>query len=716
MMQQPFPPASASGPASRLLTPPTLDGDMGYGGGGGGDAGMGAPPPPTALMPTPQPPPRVVRTALERWSLREHGKLPDLLESDGELASLAAWGAEEAKDGRERWQGRNTRMSEEHKYFSLAARPGVAGHEHESAADMQARGTHEFRLPLPYSVVVKLTSMMTGAGHRANLPSESVLDTAKVQQVENWMHHWWRETRVRLSRGRGGDPLRQIAHHLVLDGWATVLVMPNSDEPEFPFRTVIAEPSSVFPREDAYGDFVSCTHQYRMTVRDAREEYPEAADMLDGQKDTETIVCSAYWDVKYHFIGLSTESGGSAGVGGGGSGRSTIIKRPIRHGVVGLDGRPLFPWLIFLPMGDLSGGIEMDGSDKPDTALVGPGVLYPVLESYDRLCQILAMLLTNVARSANPPSVEYIREGAEAPQPLSFQPGARNIKVFANAPVQILDTAPNPADFQPLMTLLIDALDKALLPSVSYGINSGVQSGYGVGLLQNPALDVLVPFKGESGLQGVLQAVLRRGLEITAMVTAQTHPTLSMTTTAQRSGFLGRPGRRQFQPALIFETGVQVEVQFGEVTPQDRAALMGVVGPMVLAGLLDRYTARQELGYDDPLLIAMRIALQDAMESPEAVQMLGDTSAFAGDPDVPPWLVELAKKIAMQNAMMGRQQGQGSQPAPTPLPTSAVPLEAQPAPTGSAALAPAREDPAAQIQRTIDQGNSRGSGGSPAAY
>lgn len=687
-----------------VLAAPELDAGMGMMGAPGLDPLMLA----MAMMP----PPREPLTALDHWAVRTFGKFPDELATEEELSELAHWVMDEAEWGREHYQARDDRMRLDQRTYSLKVARGALGHEEQSADEKMAAGVQEMVLPDPYVVTTKITSMLVGAGLRFNLPARKVLDTNRVQLVENFLADWWSQFRRLLGRGQGGDPLRQIAHYLVLRGWATTLIVPSTDRRAraWPYTVRVVDPLQVHPRANADGQWESCIHQYVQTKRSALREYPEAADLLDSRRDDETVACVAYWDELYHVIVLQSGAIGSAG-GDTGSARM-VIKPPTMHGVTDLDGNPLFPWIIRLAMGDLSAPVDGNvAMDMNDTEMAGPGVLFAVHEWYTALCEVLSMLLTNVAKSVNPPTVTYMREGGGEPAQLSLQPGARNIVVAVGQNVQVLDSAPNPGNLSPVLEILMDARNKSTLPAVSYGEAGSIQSGYGVGLLQGPAHDMISPFK--DALKGAVESIMQRALEITATVTMETVGSIPITASG---GLLGqRRGVTDFNPALIHETGVQVDVQFGEITPQDKAALMAYIGPMVAAQMLSRFTALQEMGYQDPLLEMQRVALQDLMQNPEAALMLADLSVFGTEQELIQALLALKQRMMMQAAQQqgGGQAPQGTPPGAEPMPTGAVPLEAQATDGGRAGQPPARENPAAITERNINAGIARVSGGSP---
>ncbi len=655
-------------------------------------------------------------TMLERWAKREYNTTPDQLmqDDDEQMTSLQEWMIARCKEAEHQWTGRTDRMKSDQAAYALHDRPGALGHDDKSRDEKKAQGIIDIVLPDHHIVPNKMVDMLVAPDLRYSLPAHRLVDTTSVQLVENFLTHCWNTLNKRAGRGAYGDFRRRIAHHLVLRGWSCILAMPDSSDDTLPYRVKCCDPINVFPAANGDGVWIRTFYKYDLSVSAALEEYPEAETMLADFEETDMISCIAYYDVKWHCIALTGQSSNKSGRGAARP-TSTILMPPRPHGVTDLNNKPKLPWEIVLALGDLSGD-DGQTSGEPDTTLVGPGILYALREMVDVMSMVFSMLLSQVARSTNPPTVDYIPRGAAIPAPLSQEPGASNYRE-GEGKVQILDTAPNPGNLQPVMQIGTDRINKAGMPPVTYGEGGSIQSGYGVGRLIDPALDRLTGFK--QGLIYAIGGVMQRILEITGTITAQTHQSLPMAT---RQGLLGQSRGADFDPKLVMVSGAEVDVLFGEVTAQDRAALVAWLMPAVQANVIDRHTAREELGYQDPLLMAQRVAMQDVMENPAAALLLGKMSAFGSDEELLMFLNQLNQQLQAQQAAQGGPPGGPGGPQNTPSPAGqsgpqGVPPNMQPgtAASGGAGNPPPAQNPAAQAGRAMNRGRAMGSGGSQPA-
>jgi len=632
---------------------------------------------------------------LDRWSLREFGLLADHLDGD-QLSDLATHVGRLAAQDREFWSGRDRRMQADHQGFELSGSYTPLGHDNKTEEELNAEDAQSVTLPDLYLFPSKLANMLVGAGIRLHMPASALNETGAVQKVENYARHWWVEATDRAMFAGGADPLRHLAIHDVLRGWITVLLLPDSSDTEFPYRMEIEDPLYVYPLFTRSG-LARVTRQYQITAVEARREYPDEPDLFTTYDDTDEIQCTGYYDEIYHFIlleGKEYRSGSQV------SRDRRMIGRPHRHGVRDFSGRPVNPWIIVVPLGNLSAPTR---ESKPDTRLYGPGVLHGVHEVYNHLCRVASMLLTQVGRSVDPPTITYIRDGKPIVEALSLARGARNYAWFQDSNVQVLDLAPNPGNLGPVLQLLQDRLNKVTLPSVFYGEAGAVTSGYGVGLLTNAAMDIIRPYA--RGLEVAVKLILRRMLEITYHVTASTH--ISLTMMAQQGVMKRSVTGIEFDPQVIGQTGVQLQVKLGEVTPQEKAAVAQYVMGLVGSGILPRYDARVELGYDDPLLMFQRQALESLLADPIIAQALGPLSAYNSDDEL--LLAALQVKQQMMTMAPGGEPQAGM---PANMPNNVVPTELQnragQPPPGQSEAEGIRGDNALSIARWLEQ-----FGGSP---
>lgn len=630
--------------------------------------------------------PEPIVSDLDRWAMRQYGRKADQLDAD-QQQDLRSHVVRLADQDATFWAQRDDRMRVEQEAFELSSITRPLGKEKLSAQELEAQNAHAVVLPDPYLYTSKITSMIAGAGLRMNMPARSMDETVASQQVENFSRWFWKEWADRAILYQGGAiPLRTAAHYACLRGWLAILAMPDSTDEEFPWRVTVPDPIHVYPRftqsTNPSKAMARVIHRYTTTLLEAKAEYPELesadAHVGVGYQDDEEVEILSYWDSIYHLtIALGrTVSGSKDSV----VRDSDMVLPPVRHGVRDIRSRPVNPWIIVTPLGNLAAPTT-DG--KPSTRMYGPGILFAMLETYNILNRVVSMQLTQVAKSLRPPKVLFSKQGVPFPEELNLDPDANNYMFLGDQDVKLLDPAPNQGNLGPLQTILEDRSNKATVPSIFYGHAGAVTSGFGVGLLANAARDILLPYT--DAIQAAMRLLLRRVLEITYHITSTTHGTLEI---SAPQGFLQRQmGRVPFNPRVIEITGTQIDVRLGEITPQDRAAVASYVNSLLASGVMDRYTARVELGIDDPLLIFERQALESLLSNPAVAAELGPLALQQSDgPDLLLKAYEIYQRnlqmaqAAQAQAEAGRQAGNQPNQPNTVVPTELQNRAGQPPP------------------------------------
>lgn len=675
-----------------------------FGGEGQGEGEVAAIPPvgmPEALLAPEQ---RPLISELDRWAMKQYGVYADQLDESG-LQELSAYVQKLAEKDKEFWAPRNARMLRHQDRFDLRMPEdltGMAPKKKENADALEAEAGEAYLLPDPFLFVNKVDSMLAMAGYRYDVPAKGPEGMGAAQQVEAFLDWWIERCASRGSQGLRGDLVREAAHDGDLRGWICALLLPNSEDPYFPFTFRLEDPLDVYPRMSrGQNRVVRVTHQYTTDVLDARADYPEAGEALEDREDDDDVHITGYYDEIYHCILLS----GS----GEGNRLRAFLKSPVPHGVKDFDGKPVVPWIIVLPVRN-DRSRSRDG--KLSTEQMGMGLLFGIDEMYFLLCKIVSELATNVSRSADPPTLRYIDPASPNTTEIRLGPGDRNYAVYNREKIEVLDLAPNPGNLQPLMGVVVDRLNKLMLPSVSWGEAGAVTSGYGVNLLSNTVKHLLAPYG--RGIEVFLQQLFRRVLESYLHVIAPGFGPLEIT---RRSPFSDRRiGGLSFSPDAILKTGVDVEVKLGEIMPQDEVALAGMMINLTTAGLYSRYRARKKLGLKDPMEETRWQALEAYMAAdPELALRYAQMVAEMSDDQLLQIAMEASAqaKAAAAQVMAGQGGGVGS------IPTATLPLEQQIGPDGRAGMQPARENPADLAQRQRNElvatlsGGTRPGGGYP---
>lgn len=650
-----------------------------------------APPPPFEPGIPDNPAPHL--SDLDRLAKQKFKKTVDQL-SDGDMDELSGAMLSEAARDRLHWSGRNQRMLEDQVAFELAG--GVIaplGSEHLEIEEIEAAELQSYRTPIPWTFVTKMTAMLAGAGFRIHLPPERIGDQSKAQAVENFCRHTWVEMSSRMRLSGLADPLRILGHYGPLRGWMAALIMPQSDGADPALSWTFEDPLYLYPRWSRQRGLIRVTRQYTISAIEARNDYPEAEELLAEDHDDAQVQIVEYWDEHYHCTLIEGGTGSR-------NPRRALLGVPVRHGIVDFTGRPVNPWIITVPMGDLTTpGRAAYGSGartSASTRMYGPGVLYALHETCTHLNRLLSMLLTQVAKLTDPPDITYIREGQQITEPVKTERGAHNF-LFVDQKYQTIDAAPNPTNFQPLFQFLVDQVAKLTFPAPLYGTNGGT-SGYDTGMLQKTALDIVLPWS--EGLAFMLEHIHRRTLEITYHITAGAGKPENATRGAIAVPAQEAPGGRQlpassFDPSVIGETGVAVKVKLGHVLPQDEAAMTASLTAMFGMGAISPWTVMTRMGIEDPQLEFEKIATYKFLQSNPGVAMLyAKLAASMSDDEQLQWAIQAAAAMEAQQAQQQqpaagedmRQNGQAQQPNHV-LPTSAQnggQTTNQPGPQGAA--------------------------------
>lgn len=680
--------------------------------------------PPQNLLPSPQAVTaaiqdqqnKIPRSDLDSWAQRTYKLNADELLEPEQLKKLAEHVLDIAKKDNEYYKGRNTRFDRDQDRFELIlpedsdhSATGSEPPEHETLEETAAGDSEILVLPDTYLFVHKVDNMLSGAGYHIDVPAR-IATMSSSQKVENLCHWFMEEASNRHAEALNADLMLDVQHYLDLRGWVTALLMTNASDPYFPWKFELEDPRFVYPRYSRAG-LIRVTRQYSLDALEARYEFPELEDALANENDETTIEIVGWFDNKYHCIFAK----GVPNTGKAQDGIREVIKRPTPHMMKDIAGRPINPWIIQIANSRAGTGIR---NGRSDTTNIGTGLLFGLEDTYLAACKLISMLLSNTARSADPPTMTYIDPANPRTEPLKLAPGSRNYAWFNREKVEVLDLAPNPGNLNPTLQMINDRLNKLTLPSVYWGDAGSVTSGYGVGLLSNAAKDLLNPYI--QGSQRFLKQLFRRMLECyKQQADSVIVGNLKIT---QMSQLMGRRRELEFNPALIDETGVNVNVTFGEITPQDKAALAGQLSQLVLSGLYSKYRARKELGIEDPPSEEQWRAIEALLASDaEAALEFAQKSLEESDEDLIKWAIAWSQKLKMQQAALAaagvegnggavRTDGGGANPGP--MATSVVPLERQIGPGGRAGMQPARENPGDQAKRVIDDTVARMSGGS----
>lgn len=652
-----------------------------------------------------------VVSELDRWAMKHHGVRAGRLE-DRALEDLIGHVRDLAERDRQYWQDRNDRIMKEDDYYQLK-RPGdgmQSGSEAGKTDQDAAQNAEILVSPIPRLVVDKLTAMLAAADWPVELPARTVDGAAAAQKVENLLTWFRRQLSRQFAHTQHENLDHKMAFSGVLTGWMCALLLPDPSNIRFPWIFRLEDPCLVYPRFTDKG-LVRVTRQFVMEVLEARAEYPELETMLQDYHDDDTVTVIGYYDQIYRMIVVE-------GMGSHNQDAMAVM-RPIRHHCRTADGEPQCPWIIHLPNGKgfqssrrAFGGAAVGGFRAGlggGTAAVGVGALYAMWDTYDQINKIASQLATNVARSENPPTVQYLQPGQD-PVPVSFAPGSRNFLLFQRNLVDILETTPNGGDLQPLMALLQDWLAKSTLPGVYWGEASGATSGFMTNLLANAAKHVLLAYA--SGMMHFWEMICQRAIE--TLLVAYTQMGVPPLTITQRIDQGRLVGGAVVTVEDLLAVDPDVEVEFMDLSQQDLAGAVQTEMMAVQGRFHARQTAMKKTGIRDTELEEARIDLDSLLADPLVAAQLGALEAKNPTMSTRERLLAAldikTQLIQQQMAMQAQARQRRVPPAKPGVSTSTLPSEMGP---GRAGMPPGREDPQQQQQRANGRMIAAISGGSP---
>ena len=628
-------------------------------------------------------------SALDRWAQENYQKDADKLD-DVARQGLATYILKLLEQDKTYRQTQIDMMVEWQSLLDLDKPQIPLGHKNKTEEQLEAENAEVYISPLPYVFQNKTTNMLAGAQWPIDVSAKSSQDVLAAQQVEDMLYWWDKEWATRWVYAGNSLPKRDMAHFATARGEICILTMPNLADEQFPWHFEVEDPFYVYPRFSRRG-LIRVIRSYEIPVLEAREDYPEAWDMLKSYQDDDTVSIVAYYDALYHCILVEGYLKGAAD--------ASIVKAPMKHGVKDLLGQPVVPWIINRPLSGSVRAPKDKGKIGQGPNQVGLGLLFGMTDVYYARNKLASMYMTNVAKSANPPVIDYIRAGREPPPPLNLAPGGTNTRDIEER-VQVLEPGPSPQNAQPILQMNQEDLQKSTLNDFFYGNAPSGVSGFLFNSAISAGNDFLRPYV--QGVSFTLALMYRRVLEIYKSFEEEIGP-LSVTM-PQDTGLTERRVGVEIDPAIIDRVGFDIEVAYQELGPQDKVSLTAMAVQLVQTGIWPIWKARKELGERDPNSLWRWVWAEKAMLDPEVMLALGP-EAMELSPD------ELFKRAWEIKRQAAEAQRQAQQPG---LPTGVLPNEQQ-AGVG-AGEAPPREDPVAAQQRAEGEALANllaGMGGSP---
>lgn len=595
----PAPPMQPSFPGMGPMSP--MGGPMGPGGMGGGMM------PQMAQTPQSLPLSTLVTSPLDRYSLKNYGKLADMLSED-ELPSLYDYVLRTAEQLKTYWKPRDDRMLDSQSFWEIGTRYAEENYQRNRAAKT-VEGQHEdqegetFELNDGYLTADKITSMVSGANWALDVPPARVGLEDVAQDIESMLV--WADEQLdrKYSFGLHGTTLRDEVHYAVLRGWITGMVVPNPDDPYLPWTYLLEDPLLVYPRY-AGEDLSQVCHCYTMNVLEAQAKYDMAFDFLLEKDDDDEVEVVEYHDQIYRLT-LLVDGGMVHGLPYSGD-RVTLLPLT-RHSYVDHQGKPINPWIIVTPRGTPTRRFSnaSTSSTQEATAYIGLDVLHPIKHIIIAFERLMAMLLTEIAKGVNPPRIMFY-DGFNKPEELDIGVGSTNWLILGSQDARIIESTAMKPDANPVLSIIEDRMQKGSVPAVLFGNVGQTLAGYAINLLSQGAQDVVQPLT--SGVKRYRELKFQRMLEMYLSIGHTFAGPIAFGATDPSTGIKYASGK-YIDPQTIHMNGVKVDVTFDTVTPRDAVPLMTAAVAANQAGILPLYDAMKDYaGIKDPKAAMRRLA------------------------------------------------------------------------------------------------------------
>ena len=538
--------------------------------------------------------------------LAEEAQAPPIAQPPEPQPSREAPTEEEVRDRIDRavefWSERDRRMDEDLSLYRLAT--DLAGVE-----EFEASGGEVVVRNLPYVTVEKLANMISAEKPLLSVLAPSPDMTEAAEQVED-LCRWMREEWARIHRRTiKGSLARDEAHFALLRGWVAARLEYVFDTPpgEVPVEMVLVDPRTVYPMPGDRG-IRYVAHVQRLTLSAVLERYPDAAELFEGQDETQSVELRAYYDDWWHAVMVDDK----------------VVVPPTAHeyGFV--------PWAIAIAGGSPIRATADD--DESWVADVGPSIFHGLRRTFRQANRIYSQLATEIARMGNPAKLYYYdADQNDQPQEIDLSPGSTNFLLAPREKVEVIRTSPNPADVAPLLQALSEDLQRASLPGVLWGIAGPEVSGFAVSLLSGAARDAV------AGVLGAIEQLQEDCYEMALKLLRRFHDQPLGMAVIDRSGRWVAAGR--VTPETLQQVGTRVQVRFRDFAPRDRLAMAQLGAQLAQGKLISLRTAREryldlenpdaendrvleELIYqDDELVREYLVPLALAKFSPELFQV-----------------------------------------------------------------------------------------------
>lgn len=525
---------------------------------------------------------------------------------------------------------------------------------------------------LPFNVVKK------------TLRDDGKIDARMVQDAVRFLHD---EEEARFSEHHGADLSMEQARYLTIYGRLIDRDIIDLDDPDYPRRTDLISPETVFFRESGNG-IEEAYHRYRTNYRELSSIFGEPPkrelDKLKNAKGNsewmdDEVEALDFWDTWHRAV--VTES-------------ATFM--PVtehKYGIVpfnrvyGPYGLPVSAHADQVRIGQRNSGTFFEEKDAKPDALVNSGLSYIhyMRKEHSQFEAVMARMITGFKKAINPPNLRKIgMNAAEHPRnPLNTGPGGIT-EIMEDEEINPIQTVASPIEVNTILTALTQEQRGTRLPPMFGGFNEQSNvSGTAQSGLADAGMDKVVPWQRSleryhSSRFGQWLGMWRNfghlaeyaGSERQPFMVPRTHPSA------------GEQPVFALSREIIDRAGTRVKVVMHRPRPNQLLPLVNAWSGIVDRGWGTDEMAMEAMGFSDHERIQQEAmeakALKQALEHPRFVE--GFTIPMAlrealkeanGDPiaeegfkaAIDWWMMNVAEPAQMQQQ---QQMQQAMAPPPPP--------------------------------------------------
>lgn len=501
-------------------------------------------------------------------------------------------------------------------------------HESGTPMDFDAERNPQFVSAAMSTLVNKFANMLSGPDEYYEVEYVDQSTEKAAQAVEDFAARCRRyETRIYATSTSGGNLKRDEFWHLLLHGRVVCRVLPDFDDPDYPFSSTLLDPATCFP---VWGDgkegLIRMSREYTSSLASVVTAYGRTPDMrakvlrrlgYDERSFRENYHIEAtvreYWDKDWRYVSWG----------------GTAVLPVTRHhlGVVPFVyitavGEPMSshtPEGRYTHFVDEFGGIGVGVSRDMDQVEKGVSVFHYLVNTHRLMEAIHTIFLIEMEKARNPATITY-----SAPQligddqePLDGGIGGNNVRVMGLQKVEGFPTSPRPTDTAPLMQKTDQDFFSGSLPPTAFGDAPGTQpSGFSVQGLLAAAKDMVVPYaRAWEMYQSLkLELKLRYYRELIAPV--------APLTVGHKTDYGAGYEATKLTSEILDAVGTVVEVRLSSIGPAEFPQRVAAVVQAMSAGLYSQRHAMTKLEVRNPNKMFNEIMAERAMQHPMIQEML----------------------------------------------------------------------------------------------